>query len=129
MGFSCPFGDAGHAIYLHTCIATKRIFRRDRGAARGHTGPYPLRQPKAVRRPRAPWMTPLTTHIDQAPSAAPAVSTLSDPGAVISSGALSGPGALGGPCALEGTGILRVPGDLSGTGALDGTFHDLVRAP
>ena len=33
-------------------IAMKRIFRRDRGAARGHIGPYPLRQPKAVKRPR-----------------------------------------------------------------------------
>ena len=58
MGFSCPFGDAGHAIYLHTCIAMKRMGAggdrggRDRGAARGHTGPYPLRQPTTVRRPR-----------------------------------------------------------------------------
>ena len=74
-----------------------------------------------IQGPLAPWMTPLTTHIGQAPSAAPAVSTLSDPGAVISSGALSGPGALGGPGALEGTGILRVPGVLSGIGTLSGS--------
>ena len=129
MGFSCPFGDAGHVIYLHTCIAMKRIFRRDRGAARGHTGRTPsvsLRLKGAlvegvIQGPLAPWMTPLTTHIGQAPSAVPAVSTLSDPGAVISSGALSGPGALGGPGALEGTGILRVPDVLSGIGTLSGS--------
>ena len=74
-----------------------------------------------IQGPLAPWMTPLTTHIGQAPSAAPAVSTLSDPGALISSGALGGPGTLDGPGALEGTGSLRVPGVLSGTGALSGS--------
>ena len=140
----------------YTDIATKQIFRRDRGAARwGHTGPYTLCQPKAVRRRRGRCHPGLFGALDDTSNDQYRPGALSDPSSQHPQRSRRGhwfrrpqqPWCPRWPWALEGTGILRVPGALtgsgalsdpcavsgngapSGTGGLNGTFHNLVRAP